>query len=804
MRTLWQDVRFGLRLLWKRPGFTAVALAVLALGVGANTAIFSVVNAVLLRPLPYPGAERVVVFEGVNPSKGIKESNVSAPDFADWQTQARSLEALAMYYPGGTNLTGADEPERVTVAWVGADFFRVIGVGAARGRTLLPEEDRPGGPNVVVISHGLWQRRFGSDPGVVGRTMEMSGQKWEIIGVMPAGFNFPQRAQVWGPLQLDVAQEPRDNRGVFVLGRLREGVTLGAAQAEMDAISARLAEAYAVTNAGWSVRLQTLKDTLVGELKTTLFMLLAGVGLLLLIACANVANLLLARASGRRREIALRLALGASRARIARQMLTEGVLLSLAGGALGAALSVWLTDLLVALAPADTPRLAEASADWRVLLFAVGASVLTGIAFGLAPAWQASRYDLNEPLKEGGRGLSGSRSRLRSGLVVAEVALSLLLLAGAGLLVKSFTRLQAVDPGFDPEGVITMRVSLPGARYKEPARRAEFFAALTERVKAVPGVESAGATIALPLNGSNYQIGRGFIREGRPETPEEDTDASYSVVTPGYFRAMRIPLRAGRVFDERDRMESAKVVVINEAFARKAFPGEDPLGKRIHIWRDEKFLREVVGVVGDTKPWLLDAQEAALQMYVPHPQDAEWAGLSLVVRARGAEPGSLVGRVREEVRALDRELPVYDVKTLDKVVADSTAYRRVAMFLMAGFACSALLLAGVGLYGVVSYSVAQRTREIGVRLALGARGRDILGLVVRQGMLLTLAGLALGLACAFALTRLIAGLLYGVTATDPVVYLAVSLLLAAVALLACLVPARRATKVDPMVALRYE
>jgi putative ABC transport system permease protein len=804
MRTLWQDVRFGLRLLWKRPGFTAVALAVLALGVGANTAIFSVVNAVHLRPLPYPGAERILAFDGVNPSKGIEESNMSAPDFADWQAQARSFEAMSLYTEGGSNLTGGTEPERVTAAWVGADFFRVIGVGAARGRALLPEDDRPGGSPAVVISHGLWQRRFGADPAAVGRTVEMGGRNWEIVGVMPADFDFPQRAQLWGPLQLDVAKEPRDNRSYNVLGRLREGGTLEAAQAEMDAISARLAASYGVTNAGWGVDLDPLKEELVGELKATLFMLLAGVGLLLLIACANVANLLLARASGRRREVALRLALGANRWRVARQMLTESVLLSLAGGALGACVSVWLTDLLVALAPADTPRLSEASADWRVLLFAAGASVLTGVVFGLAPAWQASRYDLNESLKEGGRGVHGGRSRARSALVVAEVALSLLLLVGAGLLVKSFARLQAVNPGFDPEGVVTMRVSLPGARYREPARRAEFYAALMEQLKAIPGVESAGATISLPLGGSNISVGRSFIREGRPETPEESQNASYSVITPDYFRAMRVPLRQGRVFDERDQTESAKVVVVNEAFARKAFPGEDPLGKRIRIWRDEKFLREVVGVVGDTKPDALDAKDAALQMYVPHRQDAGWGGLSLVVRAQGAQPESLVGRVREEVRALDRELPVYDVKTLQQVVANSTAYRRVSMSLMAGFACAALLLAGVGLYGVVSYSVAQRTREIGVRLALGARASDILGLVVRQGMLLTLAGLAVGAAGAFALTRLIAGLLFGVSAADPFVYVVGALLLAAVALVACLVPARRATKVDPMVALRYE
>src|SRR5829696_1611302 len=631
MRTLWRDVRFGLRLLWKRPGFTAVALAVLALGVGANTAIFSVVNAVLLRPLPYPGAERVIAFDGVNPSKGIKESNMSAPDFADWQAQARSFEGLAMYAAGNANLTGGDEPERVSAASVTTDFFRVIGVGAARGRALLAEDGEQGRDPVAVLSHALWVRRFGADPAAVGSTIDLSGRRLQIVGVMPAGFDFPGRTEVWAPLQLDVAKEPRDNRSYSVVGRLREGITPEAAQAELDAISARLAASYGVTNAGWGVDLDPLKEELVGELKSTLFMLLAGVGLLLLIACANVANLLLARASGRRREVALRLALGANRRRVVRQMLTESVLLSLAGGALGAALSVWLTDLLVALAPADTPRLAEASADWRVLLFAAGASVLTGVVFGLAPAWQASRYDLQESLKEGGRGVAGSRSRVRSSLVVAEVALSLLLLAGAGLLVKSFARLQAVDPGFDPGGVMSMRLSLPGARYKEPARKAEFYAALMERVQALPGVESAGATLSLPLGGSNYSVGRGVLREGRPETPEEADNAAYAVVTPDYFRALRIPLRAGRVFDERDDMESAKVVVINEAFARKSFAGEDPLGKRIHIWRDEKFPREIVGVVGDTKPQTLDAADPALQMYVPHRQDAVWGGLSLVV-----------------------------------------------------------------------------------------------------------------------------------------------------------------------------
>ncbi|MCA1619677.1 MAG: ABC transporter permease [Acidobacteria bacterium] len=803
MRTLLQDVRFGLRVLWKRPGFTAVALAVLALGVGANTAIFSVVNAVLLRPLPYPGSERVVAFDGINPSKGVEESNMSAPDFADWKAQARSFEALSIYTEGGSNLTGAGEPERVTAAWVGPDFFRAIGVGAARGRALLPEDEDPGAALVVVISHGLWQRRFGSDPGAVGRTVELGGRSREVVGVMPPGFDFPRRAELWGALQLEVAKEPRDNRSYQVLGRLREGVSLAQAQAELDTITARLAEGYPVTNTGWGVDLDPLKEETVGEMRSALLLLLAAVALVLLIACANVANLLLARAAGRRREVALRLALGAGRWRVARQMLTESLLLALAGGALGAGLGVWLTDLLVALAPENTPRLAEASLDARVLLFAAGATLLTGLAFGIVPALQASRADLGETLKEGGRGSSGGRSRVRSALVVAEVALSLLLLAGAGLLVKSFARLQAVSPGFDSEGVLTARVSLPGARYKEPAQKAEFYRALTERLGALPGVEAAGATVSLPLGGSNLSVWRGLIPEGRPATPESDAPAAYAVVTPGYFRTMRIPLRAGRVFDERDDANSPKVIVINETLARKVFGGQEPLGRHVTIWRDEEFPRQIVGVVGDTKPSSLDA-EGAPQMYVPHAQDAGWGGLSVAVRARGGDPSALAPLLREEVRALDRQLPVYDVKTMGKVWADSTAYRRVTMFLMAGFAAAALLLAGVGLYGVLSYTVAQRTHEIGIRMALGAQGRDVLRLVVRQGMLLTLAGLGVGLAVALLLTRLMTGLLYGVSAADPAVYALVSLLLAAVALVACLVPARRATKVDPMVALRYE
>jgi putative ABC transport system permease protein len=781
-----------------------VAVAVLALGVGANTAIFSVVNAVLLRPLPFPGAGRIVAFMGVNPSKGITQSNMSAPDFADWRAEQRSFEALALYTSGNANMTGGDEPERVGTTAVSGDFFRVMGVGAARGRALLPEDAELGREPVAVIGHGLWVRRFGADPNVVGRRIEMSGRSIEIVGVMPEGFDFSQRSEVWAPLQLDVAKEPRDNRSFRVVGRLKNGVTLESARAEMDALTARLSQAYPVTNGGWGLRLESLQDSMVGQLRRLLFVLLAAVGLLLLIACANVANLTLVRAASRRREVAVRLALGASRMRVARQMLTESLLLALAGGAAGVGLSVWLTELLVALSPRNTPRLDETSLDARVLLFALGATLLTGLVFGLAPALQASKASLNEALKEGGRGVAEARGRGRGRglLVVAEIAISLVLLVGAGLLVKSFLRLQQVNPGFDASHVLTMRVALPGARYPDANKKAEFYASLVERVKALPGVETAAATLSLPLNGSNYSVWRAFIREGRPLAPEESENAAYSVVTPDYFRALRIPLVRGRAFTDRDDAGSAMVAVINEPLARKIFPGEDPVGKHITVWRDEKFPREIVGVVGEAKPQSLDS-DSMLQVYVPERQDASWGGMSLLVRTQG-DPEALTQAVRSEVRALDRNQPVYDVKTMSQVVADSTAYRRLAALLMAGFASVALLLACVGLYGVISYAVARRTHEIGIRMALGAQARDVLRLVLRQGGALVLAGVAVGVAAAFAATRALASMLYEVSATDATVYALVALLLSAVALLACLVPARRATKVDPMVALRYE
>jgi putative ABC transport system permease protein len=802
MRTLIQDLKYGCRALVKNPGFTVVAVVVLALGVGANTAIFSVVNAVLLRPLPYPGAERIVAFAGVNPSKGITQSNMSAPDFRDWRAEQKSFEGLAMYTAGSANMTGGDEPERVAASAVSADFFRVLSVGAARGRAILPEDTELGRDPVAVIGHGLWVRRFGSDPAVIGKRIEISGRSLEVVGVMPEGFNFPQRAEVWSPLQLDVSKEARDNRSYQMFARLKEGVTLEAARAEMDAITARLSQEYPVTNGGWGLQLERLQDSIVGQLRKLLLVLLAAVGLLLLIACANVANLTLVRAAARRRETAVRLALGASRVRVVRQLLTESLLLALAGGAVGVGLSVWLTELLVALNPKNTPRLDEVSVDARVLLFALGAAILTGVVFGLAPALQASKTSLGEALKEGGRGMAEARGRARGLLVVAEIAVSLVLLVGAGLLVKSFLRLQKVSPGFDASNVLTMRVSLPGARYPEPSKKAEFYASLTERLKSLPGVESAAATLSLPLNGSNFSMWRGFVREGRPLAPEEADNASYAVVTPDYFRVMRVPLLRGRDFTDRDDAGSTMVAVVSEPLARKIFPGEDPVGKHITIWRDEKFPREIIGVVGEAKPMGLDS-DSMLQIYVPERQDAIWGGMSLVVRTKG-DPEALTQAVRNEVRTLDRNQPVYDVKTLAQVVADSTAYRRLAALLMAGFACVALLLACVGLYGVISYAVARRTHEIGIRMALGARPSDVLRLVLRQGGALVLAGVGLGAAAAFAASRALASMLYEVSPGDPATYALVAVLLACVALLACIAPARRATKVDPMVALRYE
>jgi putative ABC transport system permease protein len=802
MNTLIQDIRYGLRLLLKNKGFTAVAVLALALGVGANTALFSLVNGVLLRPLPFPDAERIVFFEGRNPTAGINESNISYPDFLDWSAQTDLFAATCAFYTGNSNL-GADgaEPERVPRAGVTTGFFAVLGVQPALGRAFVPEDDKPGTVTVAIISHALWKRRFGADPGIVGKQVQISARQITVLGVMPPGFEFPEQTQVWMTSGVKMSDEPRDNRSWQAIGRLNPGVDLKQAQSRISAINAQHATEFPDTNKGWDASLQILHERMVREIKPSLLALLGAVGLVLLIACANVANLLLARGAARQKEMAVRAAMGASRGRVVRQMLTESILLSAIGGIAGLLLSFWLTDVLLSIVPEGAPRMEQVGIDYRVLAFALGISALTGILFGLVPALQASKLDVSSSLKEGGRTGEGSRrTSARSLLLIGEVALSLMLLVGAGLLIKSFLRLQEVRPGFNPHKVLVAMVSVPGAKYNEQ-QRPEFFRQLMERLTTSPGVQAVGGAINLPLVATNYAIGRAFIPEGRPLSVDEAVDSSFSTVTGDYFRALQIPLLAGRTFDLRDNAEAPKVVVINESAAKRHFGSPAAaIGKRLGIWRDEKFLREIVGVVGDTKPGSLSDAQSGAQIYVPHAQDPGWNFMGLVIRTAG-DPAAFATTLRREVQALDKDQPVYSVRTFDDVVANSLGTRRVSMQLFAVFAGAALLLAALGIYGVMAYSVTQRTHEIGIRMALGAQRSDVLGLVIRQGMMLTVIGVGVGLAGAFALTRLITSLLFGVAATDPLTFVAIPLLLLFVALVACYLPARRAARLDPTIAL---
>lgn len=788
-------------MLLKHKGFTAVAIIALGLGIGANTAIFSLVNGVLLRPLAYPNPEQIAYFEGRNPTSGITDSNVSFPDYLDW-SKLEAFSHLATFYTASATFSAPNgEPERVPRAGVSSSFFSVLGVQPAIGRAFLAEEDQAKKENVAILSEGLWKRRFGADPKIVGTQVMINSLPRTVVGVMPAGFDFPEGTQVWWSLPIDPQEEPRDNRSFSVIGRLKPGVALPQAQTQVSTINAQLANAYPETNTGWDANLMLLRDRLVRSVRPSLLVLLGAVALVLLIACANVANLLLARAASREKEVAIRTALGASRTRIIRQMLTESLLLSIIGGALGFLLSVWLTELLISLNPPDSPRFGEVNLDYRVLAFTVFISGLTGLVFGLVPALQASKLDVSGSLKQGGRTGEGTRrTSARSLLLIGEVALSLMLLVGAGLLIKSFLRLQEVKPGFNPRNVLTASISLPGAKYKENPQRAQFYRTLIERLKALPGVQSVGAGVNLPLGASGYSIGRGYVPEGRPMTTEEARDASFSATTPEYFEALEIPLIAGRAFTDRDTEDAPKVIVINKSLAIQSFGSpEAALGKRVTIWRDEKFLREVVGVVGDTRPQSLDLAAGA-QMYVPHAQDAEWGFMALVIRTAG-DPASMAPAVRREVLGIDKDQPIYNVRTMEDVVAQSMGTRRASTLLFTVFAGVALILAAVGIYGVMAYSVTQRTQEIGIRMALGAQAGDVLRLVVRQGMVLTLIGIAVGMAGSLGLAKVIASLLFDVPATDPATFLGIPLVLLFVSLIACYLPARRAARLDPTVAL---
>ncbi len=807
MQTLIQDLRYGARMLLKKPGFTLIAVLTLALGIGANAAIFSVINSVLLRPLPYPQPERLVWIWGTNPSADVKQETASLPDFVDWKAQSQSFAAMGGLSNFSPILTGDGEPERLTGAVVTDGFFATLGVSPQIGRWFTPDEDRPDNRRVAAISYGLWQRRFGGDPGIVGRKIILNGNPYLVVGVMPPGFKHPLPGmrlpvEIWAPLGVDPAKAGRRSDFLGVVARLKPGVGIEQARAEMNSIMSRLEAQYPNSNRGWGVIVLPLLERFVGEMRRTLYVLLAAVGFLLLIACANVANLFLARATGRQREVAIRAALGAGRWRIVRQMLTESALLGAIGGAVGLLLAKWGMDALIGVSPVSLPRIGEVSLDWRVLGLTFGVALTTGVLFGLLPALQAANPNLNEALKDGGRGPADTArgKRVRNALVVAEVALALALLVGAGLMLRSFARLQQVNPGYNAENALTAGLSLPASRYKEGPQVIAFYQQLLDKVSTMPGAQSAGLVDALPLAGGNYLS---FVVEGRALRPTDNQpDAEHRVVSPGYFKTMGIPLIRGRLLSDQDHAQTPIATVIGETMARRYFPNEDPIGKRINLGDPQTSpWRTIVGIVGDVRNEELSA-EPNPQMYVSFAQLPR-QNLSLVVRGAG-DPASLIAGVRSAVAELDRDLPLYNLRTLTQMLSESLARERFSLLLIVIFAGLALLLAGVGVYGVLAYSVTQRTHEIGVRLALGGSRRDVLRLVVGQGMKLVLVGIGAGLLAAFALTRLMAGLLYGVTATDPLTFAGVSVLLAGVALLACWIPARRATKVDPMIALRCD
>ncbi|HKC85790.1 MAG TPA: ABC transporter permease [Blastocatellia bacterium] len=803
---MFQDLRFGVRMLVKNPGFTTVAVLTLALGIGANTAIFGVVNAALLRSLPCKEPARLVTVWESNAAKGQTHGFVGGANFTDWKNQNQVFESLAAYMSWNYNLTGDDEPRRLTAAVVSAGFFQTLGAEAALGRALLPEDDQEVNENVVVLSYALWQSRFGADREIIGRTITLNGRPHTVVGVMPAGFDFPDdQTEIWRPMAMSPqAAQNREGKWLKVVGRLKPGVSLEQASAAMNTIAGRLGESYPQTNAGWGVNLIPLREELVGKVSLFLLTLFGAVLFVLLIACVNVANLLLARAATRRKENAIRAALGAGRLRLLRQFLTENLLLAALGGGLGLALAFCSLDALIALSPDNVPGLAKATIDGRVLGFTLALSLLTTLLFGLVPAWQASKPDLNDTLKEGGhRTTGGAGRRAHNALVVAEVAASVVLLVGAGLMIRSFIRLQAVEPGFNSNNVLTMKIMLPPNKYGENHQSIAFFRQALERIKTIPGVVSAGAVQDLPLyqNTMNYA----FSIEGRPDAPAASRpEAAYRAVTEDYFRTMGIPLLQGRAFTADDNLQTEPVVIINQTMARRFWPDEDPLGKGIRFGEPNDPACTVIGVVGDVKHLGLADDEVAA-IYQPHAQKrfAWLRWMTIVVRAKAA-PLSLIAPIRSRIAEVDRAQPVYDIATMEQLLTKSITQPRFSTFLFGLFALLALTLVAVGLYGVMSYAVAQRAHEIGLRIALGAKMRDVLTLVIGRGMKLTLLGIAIGLTGAIALTGVLKTLLFNVGATDPLTFAGVAALLLVVALLACYLPARRATKVDPMTALRNQ
>ncbi len=809
MHTLWQDIRYGARMLVKHPGMTIVVILALALGIGANTAIFSVINSVLLRPMPYHEAERLVFLNERN--QVMDEMSISYPNFTDWRNQNRVFEKFGVYNRNSYNLTGAGEAERIPTAQMSADLFAALRVNAALGRLYTNDEDQPGGPPVVVLSHGLWQRRFGGRTDIINQSLILNSKSYTVIGVMPQEFLYPSRVEMWvpvGQLSGDPNWQERGNHpGLYGVARLKPGVPLEQAQADLENIAVNLEKQYPDSNSGNRVRIQPLLEVYVSDARWALWVLFGAVAFVLLIACANIANLLLARATARQKEMAIRAAVGAGRWRIARQLLTESVLLALIGGTLGLLVAYWGIEFILYISPDAIPRASEIGLDFRVLGFTIGLSFLTGVLFGLAPAIQSSEADVHEILKETGRGTTGRRW-LRSLLVVGEVATTMVLLIGAGLMIRSFYRLQNVDPGFSYDQLTSFSVTLPRQKYASENQRVEFFGRLLENLRSLPGVQSVAAASGLPLGNNGWQTS--FVIDGRPAPPPNEVPLMEAcTVTPDYFRAMGIPLLRGRYFTEHDNrsflagrdlsklnegekmIAGVNAIIIDQEFARRYWPNEEAVGKYIRFGTDDDAPRvAVVGVVGRVKMDGLTQDSNRVQGYFSFTQ-MPFYGMTVITKSSG-DPNQLISAARQQVKAVDMDQPIFNVRTMEDIRAESIASERLNLTLFSIFAGIALVLAVVGIYGVMSYSVTQRTHEIGIRMAVGAQPGDVFRMILSQGMILAVIGVVLGLILAFALTRFMATMLFNVQPTDPATYAVIAGLLVAVALIACYLPGRRA------------
>jgi putative ABC transport system permease protein len=805
MENLIQDCRYGIRMLLKNPGFTAIAVLTLTLGIGANSAIFSVVNAVLLQPLPYDHPDRLVILNET--SQQMDSMSISYPNFVDWRDRNRVFEQLAVYRRQSFNLTGGAKPEQIVGGEVSASLFPALRTQPVLGRSFTENEDKPGGAQVVVLSYGLWQSRFSGSKDVAGQSVNLDDKQYTVIGVMPAGFEFPTRARLWVPVgqrSSEPAWVERGNHpGLYGVARISDGATIEAAHGDMDRVAQELQRQYPGSNTGDGVRIRPMKEVYVADIRPALLVLFAAVGFVLLIACVNVANLLLARGASREKEFAVRSALGAGRFRLVRQLLTESVLLSIIGGALGLAVAKWGVKLIIAIDPNDIPRSKNIGLDWKLVGFTLAVSLFTGIVFGLVPALNAAKVDLNESLKDMGRGSTASRrrKRFRQVLIISEVSLALVLLIGAGLVIRSFYKLVQVDPGFKTENVLSFSVTLPPAKYKEDRQLINFYNQTLDRLSVLPGVLSAAESSGLPLGNNGNQTS--FRVVGQPDPlPGQAPLVEIVSSSPAYFDTMKIPLLKGRLFTDQDGKDAPRVIVVDSLFATRHWPGEDAVGKQLKFGDPKAPPITVIGVVGRVRMEGLDTDSDRVQAYTPYPQDSD-SSMNFIIRT-ARDPQTITRSAEEQVQAVDADEPIYNIQTLSDLWQQSIAPQRMNLVLLGVFAGLALLLSMVGIYGVTAYSVSQRTHELGVRMALGARPSNILGMVMGNGMATVILGLVIGLVAAYGLTRLMASLLFTVSPHDPVTFVAIPVILAFVAIVAHYIPAIRATKVDPISALRYE